>query len=616
MFNGKTAIINFYAKLNNYMTYLEVGGQPNAGDRSTFSQVEIKYKDTIDPGVHVEDDGMPKNCKHYEMTSDAFFKKYKNSKKYDLIFIDGLHEHEQVYRDIEGSLSCLSENGTIVLHDMLPPSRKLEDINRTGTCWRAFADFRRKRKDLEMFTVPPPWGTEDGLSIIRFGKQEVFEKEIEYTYDFFLDNKVSLMNIITWDQFLRRHNTYCDAADIIRKLHFDANKYAKNNDDCLLALKDDTNKIKSDTKIFDFCFDHWKNSGRNEDMFFVLDDHDVFNSRLKYFINNNIIKQEIISELENDPQKFKEIFNLFASLRAKVEIDITVSDSRITDSIDGLTKNGVHMCKGLLSEEDLQEITTFQDGVSGLLLNKYGGLHGGYVDLVVDTTKPNSVPTVNLKPEYPNHGLLRLQSKSTGFFPPGSEKILNNDVIQKVYQLWYKNKDVKINRSTMDWLTPAKYNHNGWHFDILSPQLKVFVYLSDVSLDNGPTYYANGSHKLTNDFELKMKHATFIHGVSKAHCLGRRYGMNICTLTGGNVTYPSDDVVDNQPWELDHDPIKIDGQLYDKTVATAKRGDVMFIETSGYHSGNICQSGYRLDTVFTCPTESSFMGKFFNHIGK
>ena len=52
------------------------------------------------------------------LTSDEFFE--QNTEVFDVIFIDGLHLSEQVYRDITNSLSCLSENGYIICHDMNP----------------------------------------------------------------------------------------------------------------------------------------------------------------------------------------------------------------------------------------------------------------------------------------------------------------------------------------------------------------------------------------------------------------------------------------------------------------------------------------------------------------
>ena len=52
------------------------------------------------------------------MTSDEFFS--QNKETFDLIFIDGLHIHEQVLKDIDNSLNVLNENGVILLHDCLP----------------------------------------------------------------------------------------------------------------------------------------------------------------------------------------------------------------------------------------------------------------------------------------------------------------------------------------------------------------------------------------------------------------------------------------------------------------------------------------------------------------
>jgi predicted O-methyltransferase YrrM len=55
------------------------------------------------------------------ITSDAFFE--RSMVKFDVIFIDGLHEEHQVDRDIVNSLQHLNPGGIIVLHDCLPPRR-------------------------------------------------------------------------------------------------------------------------------------------------------------------------------------------------------------------------------------------------------------------------------------------------------------------------------------------------------------------------------------------------------------------------------------------------------------------------------------------------------------
>ena len=47
----------------------------------------------------------------HKMTSDEFF--YNNNDKFDIIFIDGLHQYEQVIKDVKNSLNCLTKNGII-----------------------------------------------------------------------------------------------------------------------------------------------------------------------------------------------------------------------------------------------------------------------------------------------------------------------------------------------------------------------------------------------------------------------------------------------------------------------------------------------------------------------
>ena len=44
----------------------------------------------------------------------------KNTKKFDVIFIDGLHEYYQIRKDVINSLKYLDKNGYIVIHDLFP----------------------------------------------------------------------------------------------------------------------------------------------------------------------------------------------------------------------------------------------------------------------------------------------------------------------------------------------------------------------------------------------------------------------------------------------------------------------------------------------------------------
>jgi len=97
-------LINLAVKKIQASKYLEIGCYKN----KIFNNVNVIYKVGVDPdrgGTH-------------RMTSDDFFK--INTENFDLIFIDGLHYYEQVYKDFSNSLKVLNENGIIIIHDMLP----------------------------------------------------------------------------------------------------------------------------------------------------------------------------------------------------------------------------------------------------------------------------------------------------------------------------------------------------------------------------------------------------------------------------------------------------------------------------------------------------------------
>jgi predicted O-methyltransferase YrrM len=73
-----------------------------------FSKIKIQTKIGVDP---ISGGTIRK-------TSDDFFK--NNNVKFDIIFIDGLHEYSQVKKDIKNSLIFLNDDGVIFLHDCMP----------------------------------------------------------------------------------------------------------------------------------------------------------------------------------------------------------------------------------------------------------------------------------------------------------------------------------------------------------------------------------------------------------------------------------------------------------------------------------------------------------------
>lgn len=183
-------IINHLVKYFGYETYLEIGLQNAA---NCFDKVIALKKVSVDPDIAANPMILA--------TSDEFFE--ENKFTYDIIFIDGLHEADQVYRDINNALKILNPNGTIICHDMLPTTEEMQKVPRetkvwTGDGYKSFLKLRCEREDLNMFTID----TDFGCGIIRTGKQKKLNISFPITYQDFYINRSKWMNIISVEEFL------------------------------------------------------------------------------------------------------------------------------------------------------------------------------------------------------------------------------------------------------------------------------------------------------------------------------------------------------------------------------------------------------------------------------
>ena len=123
-----------YFNLNN-PNYLEIG----VWNGDTLKDVNSNNKDGVDP-EHYDKCSLV----NYKMTSDNFFNNHI-IKKYDIIFIDGLHTAYQVSVDLYNSIKNLNENGFIVLDDVYPHNEEeqksldLKNFGKplTGDVWKA-----------------------------------------------------------------------------------------------------------------------------------------------------------------------------------------------------------------------------------------------------------------------------------------------------------------------------------------------------------------------------------------------------------------------------------------------------------------------------------------------
>jgi len=195
----RTSIINHLIKIFDFKSYLEIGVR----DCKNFDKIIISNKIGIDPKPRKA------NKLIYIDTSDNYFK--KNKKKFDLIFIDGLHLEEQVSRDIENSLNSLNDKGCIIMHDCNPPTefhqREIYEVEGkfpawNGTTWRSFAKLRMTKKNLQMFCINCDWG----VGIIKKGSQNIFESNDSLSYSLLDKNRKKILNLISVSEFLNIFN--------------------------------------------------------------------------------------------------------------------------------------------------------------------------------------------------------------------------------------------------------------------------------------------------------------------------------------------------------------------------------------------------------------------------
>lgn len=129
MIINHTELLNALIQKYGLKSYLEIGVQNPANN---FDKIKCENKVGTDPCL-TTDLFNPKR-ELWSYTSDDFFKRHTGL-KFDLIFIDGLHHADQIKRDFENSLRCLSDNGFIVIHDVLPENEAGTKVPRETKQW-------------------------------------------------------------------------------------------------------------------------------------------------------------------------------------------------------------------------------------------------------------------------------------------------------------------------------------------------------------------------------------------------------------------------------------------------------------------------------------------------
>lgn len=192
-------IINGLIAKHGYTKYLEIGVQNGI----SFAGVKCAYKIGVDPDL--------KSKATFFMTSDQFFA--KNKEQFDIVFIDGLHLAEQAYKDAENAMKILSDNGTIVWHDCLPPNEQAQGRQIcggawTGDVWKGWVKMKTKLA----LNSGDRWSTQVvdtdfGVGIMRKDPRAlgagVYIDVPEPEYKDFVANRDTMMSVITPEGFTK-----------------------------------------------------------------------------------------------------------------------------------------------------------------------------------------------------------------------------------------------------------------------------------------------------------------------------------------------------------------------------------------------------------------------------
>lgn len=186
--SNRTELINDIIERIGARSYLEIG----VNNGRSFAAIRCSHKVGVDP--------KPVNDVIIALTSDAFFA--ANTERFDVIFVDGLHEAEQVHRDVTNALAVMNDGGFIVCHDMNPWSEQAQRVpyaggSWTGDCWKAFVRLRAERSDLEMFVV----NIDAGCAVIRRGSQTPLQISEPLTWRALERRRREWLNLVTAEQF-------------------------------------------------------------------------------------------------------------------------------------------------------------------------------------------------------------------------------------------------------------------------------------------------------------------------------------------------------------------------------------------------------------------------------
>lgn len=126
--NHSARRINALAQQLGAHRYLEIG----VAAATTFRDIKISERTAVDPNFLFDPNELANEfTRLMPITSDEFFATESIFPPYDIVFIDGLHNFEQVVRDFSNAILRTHRQSVIILDDTIP-----------GDVYSSFQDYR------------------------------------------------------------------------------------------------------------------------------------------------------------------------------------------------------------------------------------------------------------------------------------------------------------------------------------------------------------------------------------------------------------------------------------------------------------------------------------------
>ena len=188
----KGFLINDLISDLNYKSYLELG--VSVGE--SWKLISCENKIGVDNNINVanEFDGV------VHATTDDYF--LNNKDKFDLIYIDALHEKNQVYKDFKNSFNVLNDSGVIIFHDVNPFDISQTHFNSSGDVFELWIELAKTYK---VYIIKNEYDGDSVGIFIKSKNSKFIDIEVkDYTYQFFSENREDFISYLNYEEIINK----------------------------------------------------------------------------------------------------------------------------------------------------------------------------------------------------------------------------------------------------------------------------------------------------------------------------------------------------------------------------------------------------------------------------